>query len=49
MAVVGSQGYNWSSTISNTNGMLLEFRAQFLITSYAIYRAFGFQLRCLSE
>ena len=42
-------GYSWASAASGIDGMLLEFRVQFLITGYAVSRTYGFQLRCLSE
>ena len=42
-------GYSWASTVSGTNGMNLNFRSQLLYTSRSDYRAYGLQLRCLSE
>ncbi|WP_297627741.1 hypothetical protein [uncultured Rikenella sp.] len=42
-------GYSWASAASGIDGMLLEFRVQFLITGYAVSRTYGLQLRCLSE
>ncbi len=50
---VGHYGYSWSSTSYGSDdhyrGMGLDFRATYLGPSYANYRAYGFQLRCLSE
>ncbi|WP_294601039.1 hypothetical protein [uncultured Rikenella sp.] len=44
-----SGGYNWSSTVSGINGVHLHFGVAWLVPSNANDRAFGFQLRCLSE
>ncbi len=46
---VSSSGYAWSSSVSNINGMHLNFGVTWLIPSIANCRAYGFQLRCLSE
>ncbi|WP_294600817.1 hypothetical protein [uncultured Rikenella sp.] len=46
---VGYGGYSWSSTVSGSNGMHLDFYVTWLNPSYANYRAYGFLLRCLSE
>ncbi|WP_299457482.1 hypothetical protein [uncultured Rikenella sp.] len=46
---VGSNGYSWSSTVSGTNGMYLNFNVAWLYPSNANGHAYGFQLRCLSE
>ncbi|WP_294600090.1 hypothetical protein [uncultured Rikenella sp.] len=46
---VGYDGYSYSSTVSNTLGIVLYFYTQRLRPSYASYRAHGLQLRCLSE
>ena len=46
---VGSYGYSWSSTASGTNGIYLYFCAAWIDSSFAYPRAYGFQLRCLSE
>ncbi|WP_294596466.1 hypothetical protein [uncultured Rikenella sp.] len=50
---VGSYGYSWSSTSYGSGdhyrGMYLNFGTVGISTSYADYRSFGFQLRCLSE
>ena len=45
----GYHGFNWSSTVSNTDGTGLGFDMTWLNPSYASSRAYGFQLRCLSE
>ncbi|WP_299457633.1 hypothetical protein [uncultured Rikenella sp.] len=45
---VGNNGYSWSSTVSGTNGMNLNFNVTWLNPSNANNRAYGFQLRCLS-
>ncbi|WP_297625535.1 hypothetical protein [uncultured Rikenella sp.] len=49
MASVGGTGYSWSSAVSGTNGVFLDFRPQYLSSSYVNSRGHGFQLRCLSE
>ena len=46
---ISNYGYSWSSTISLTDGMFLYFDMQHLDPCYTTSRAFGFQLRCLSE
>ncbi|WP_294592767.1 hypothetical protein [uncultured Rikenella sp.] len=46
---VGNYGYSWASTVGGTNGMHLGFSVAWLNPSTAYYRAYGFQLRCLSE
>ncbi|WP_294600079.1 hypothetical protein [uncultured Rikenella sp.] len=46
---VGRYGYSWSTAVSGTNGMFLDFTAQSLNPSGAVNRGHGFQLRCLSE
>ncbi|WP_297831468.1 hypothetical protein [uncultured Rikenella sp.] len=46
---VSSYGYSWSSTASGTNGIYLYFCAAWIDSSFAYPRAYGFQLRCLSE
>ncbi|WP_300727512.1 hypothetical protein [uncultured Rikenella sp.] len=46
---VGSYGYSWSLTASGTNGIYLYFCAAWIDSSFAYPRAYGFQLRCLSE
>ncbi|WP_300646620.1 hypothetical protein [uncultured Rikenella sp.] len=46
---VGLSGYSWSSAVSGTNGMHLGFNVGWLGPSSAGRRAYGFQLRCLSE
>ena len=44
---VGNNGYSWSSTVSSTNGMNLNFNYAGLNPSNANNRAYGFQVRCL--
>ncbi|WP_294601234.1 hypothetical protein [uncultured Rikenella sp.] len=46
---VGNAGYSWSSTVSGADGMHLWFSAQGLDPSNTNSRAYGRQLRCLSE
>ncbi len=49
LSIVGNRGYSWSSTVSSTGGMYLDFNVAWLDPSYANGRVYGFQLRCLSE
>ncbi|WP_297831119.1 hypothetical protein [uncultured Rikenella sp.] len=46
---VGNYGYSWSSAVSGINGRLLWFQTQGLSPNPADGRAYGLQLRCLSE
>ncbi|WP_300646452.1 hypothetical protein [uncultured Rikenella sp.] len=50
---VGNNGASWSSTSNlfdeTLNGMCMGFRTELLIPTNALYHAYGFQLRCLSE
>ncbi|WP_294599130.1 hypothetical protein [uncultured Rikenella sp.] len=46
---VGYSGYSWSSAISGTNGVFLDFSTQHLNPGYVRNRGYGLQLRCLSE
>ncbi|WP_299458148.1 hypothetical protein [uncultured Rikenella sp.] len=46
---VGYYGYSWSSAVSGTYGVFLNFGTQYLNPSNASYRGHGLQLRCLSE
>ena len=50
---VGHSGYSWSSTSYDSDdhypGMYLNFSVTYLNPSHASNRAYGFQLRCLSE
>ncbi len=46
---VGSSGYIWSPATNDDNGVNLSIHTTGLSPSYANYRAYGFQLRCLSE
>ncbi|WP_297831855.1 hypothetical protein [uncultured Rikenella sp.] len=48
-ANVGRYGYSWSSAVSGTRGVFLNFNTQLLHPSNGGHRAHGFQLRCLSE
>ncbi len=44
---VGNNGYSWSSTVSGTNGVNLNFNTSWLNPSNTNNRAYGFQVRCL--
>ena len=44
---VGNNGYSWSSSVSSTNGMNLNFNSSWLNPSNTNNRAYGFQVRCL--
>ena len=46
---VGSYGYSWSSAVSGTGGVFLDFYSTWLNPSSADGRAYGFQVRCLQE
>ena len=46
---VGYYGYSWGSTFDGNNGMYLDFTVTGLGPSSTTSRAYGFQLRCLSE
>ena len=46
---VGNDGYCWSSTLSETYGMILGFSVTWLAPCGVYHRAVGFQLRYLSE
>ncbi|WP_294599585.1 hypothetical protein [uncultured Rikenella sp.] len=46
---VGKGGYNWSSTVSSTNSMYLDFGMAWFSPGGTHNRVLGFQLRCLSE
>ncbi|WP_297625101.1 hypothetical protein [uncultured Rikenella sp.] len=46
---VGRDGYSWSATVSGADGMNLNFHIPWLVPNHASNRAYGFQLRCLSE
>ncbi|WP_304708132.1 hypothetical protein [uncultured Rikenella sp.] len=45
----GNFGYSWSRTIFDIYARLLDFYAVYLTATSANYRAYGLQLRCLSE
>ncbi|WP_294600010.1 hypothetical protein [uncultured Rikenella sp.] len=44
-----SRGYSWSSAVSRTYCVFLGFGTQYLNPCSTDNRAFGRQLRCLSE
>ncbi|WP_300728630.1 hypothetical protein [uncultured Rikenella sp.] len=50
---VGDGGYYWTSTSYGSDdhyrGMYLDFHAGWLVSDNTTRRAYGFQLRCLSE
>ncbi|WP_304708320.1 hypothetical protein [uncultured Rikenella sp.] len=46
---VGNDGYSWTSTVTDTDGMRLGFSVTWFDSSSTGSRAYGFQLRCLSE
>ena len=46
---IGNNGYSWSSAISETNGVFLDFHTLGLNPGYVNGRAHGLLLRCLSE
>ncbi|WP_300729146.1 hypothetical protein [uncultured Rikenella sp.] len=46
---VGYHGFSWSSATNDIYGLDLNFYVTGLNTGYPDYRAYGFQLRCLSE
>ncbi|WP_300829433.1 hypothetical protein [uncultured Rikenella sp.] len=46
---IGSYGYSWSSTIKDSFCIFLYFTPQHLASCNEHYRAYGYQLRCLSE
>ena len=49
LADVGNNGCSWSSAVSSTSGVFLNFGVAHLYPSGANRRGYGFQLRCLSE
>jgi len=46
---IGSNGYMWQSAVRAFNGTNLGFSPSWLFSNGSDYRAYGFQLRCLSE
>jgi len=46
---VGNHGFSYSSSVSGSNGVYLNFYVTYLNPSNANSRAYGFPLRCLSE
>ena len=49
LSYVGSHGFSYSSFVNGINGVYLDFYVTYLNPSYASSRAYGLQLRCLSE
>ncbi|WP_294597012.1 hypothetical protein [uncultured Rikenella sp.] len=45
----GYYGYSWSSSVNQIQGQFLNFSSGYLRTSDTNCRAYGLQLRCLSE
>ncbi|WP_304708663.1 hypothetical protein [uncultured Rikenella sp.] len=46
---VSNNGFSWSLATSSIDGLYLDFGMTALNPSNASSRAYGFQLRCLSE
>ncbi len=46
---VGNSGFSWSSSVSGSNGVYLNFNATNLNPSNTNNRAFGLQVRCLQH
>ena len=49
LSSIGYYGYSWASTVNDIHSMYLGLSVTWLNTSYSNSRAYGFQLRCLSE
>ena len=49
LAYVGAYGYSWASTVNEKNSMYMAAYVTWLEPCSSSFRAFGFQLRCLSE
>ncbi|WP_297625498.1 hypothetical protein [uncultured Rikenella sp.] len=49
LSYVGSGGYWWSSSASDTHSMGVHFDGMWFVPSHTTNRAGGIQLRCLSE
>ncbi|WP_294600082.1 hypothetical protein [uncultured Rikenella sp.] len=49
MGYVGDGSYSWSSAVSGTYSVHLHFGTIWFVPNNADLRAYGFQLRCLSE
>ena len=47
--IVGGLGYSYSSSMSGTNGMFLDFGMKSLAPNNEYGRTSGLQMRCLSE
>ncbi|WP_300829394.1 hypothetical protein [uncultured Rikenella sp.] len=45
----GGYGYSWASTGGSIHGLSLHFDVMWLYSNYAYYRAYGLQLRYLSN
>ncbi|WP_300829100.1 hypothetical protein [uncultured Rikenella sp.] len=45
----GNYGYDWSSSVNSIGGRNLNFYTSNINPTYVGGRAYGFQLRCLSE
>ncbi|WP_300400169.1 hypothetical protein [uncultured Rikenella sp.] len=46
---VGSNGHSWATIVSESKSFHLSFNASILLPNSTNYRAYGLQLRCLSE
>jgi hypothetical protein len=46
---VGNNGFSWSSTASGSSAHCLDFSYARIVPQNLLYRAYGFQLRCLQE
>ncbi|WP_299456647.1 hypothetical protein [uncultured Rikenella sp.] len=46
---IDNGGFSYSSSVGGNHGMSLNFSVTYLYPSSSDYRAYGFQLRCLSE
>ena len=49
LRVVGSYGFNWSSSFTGTYTYRLSFYSGAVLPNDTSYRAYGLQLRCLQE
>ncbi|WP_300851218.1 hypothetical protein [uncultured Rikenella sp.] len=47
--MISNGGYSWASTVCGAHGMHLDFNVVYLNPQMQDARAYGFQLRCLSE
>jgi len=46
---LGSTGTYWSSSVSGTNALYLNFDASSVSPAYSQYRAYGFSVRCVKD